>query len=87
VQQSRLRDGTRKIVQITEVQGMEGDVVILQDVFRFIEKGLDANGNVIGEMLPTGDRPRFLARLEAEGYRLPAEISTSSLTEDRGWRR
>jgi pilus assembly protein CpaF len=42
VQQSRMRDGSRKVVQITEVQGMEGDIVVLQDAFRFIERGVDA---------------------------------------------
>lgn len=87
VQQSRLRDGARKIVQITEVQGMEGDIVVLQDIFRFIEKGLDANEEVIGEMLPTGIRPRFTPRLEAAGFRLPPEIFTSGMSEDLGRRR
>lgn len=74
VQQARLRDGSRKIVQITEVQGMEGDIVVMQDIFRFIEQGVDANEKVIGEMQSTGIRPKFTPRLEAAGFRLPPEI-------------
>ncbi len=74
VQQARLRDGSRKITKITEVQGMEGDVVVLQDIFRFTEKGLDGNGKVIGEMLPAGVRPKFTPRLEAAGFKLPPEV-------------
>jgi len=74
VQQSRMRDGSRKVVQITEVQGMEGDIVVLQDVFRFVERGVDLNGKVMGEMLPTGIRPKFMPRLEAVGIKLPPEI-------------
>lgn len=74
VQQSRMRDGSRKVVQITEVQGMEGDIVVLQDAFRFIERGVDADGKVLGEMVPTGIRPKFMPRLEAAGIKLPPEI-------------
>jgi pilus assembly protein CpaF len=87
VQQTRLRDGARKIVQITEVQGMEGEVVVLQDIFRFIEKGLDANEKVIGDMMPTGIRPRFTPRLEVAGFILPPEIFTSGAQENWGRRR
>ncbi|MBU0491180.1 MAG: CpaF family protein [Chloroflexi bacterium] len=74
VQQTRLRDGSRKIVQITEVQGMEGDIIVLQDVFRFIEKGVNEDGKVIGELQPTGTRPKFTTRLQAAGFDLPPEI-------------
>ncbi|MEW5718656.1 MAG: ATPase, T2SS/T4P/T4SS family, partial [Chloroflexota bacterium] len=77
VQQARLRDGSRKIVQITEVQGMEGDVVVMQDIFRFIERALTDDGQVIGEMLPAGIRPKFTPRLEAAGLHLPPEIFVS----------
>ncbi len=73
IQQTRLRDGSRKIVQITEVLGMEGDTVVMQDVFRFVEKGNDANGAVAGEMKATGIRPKFMPRLEAFGFSLPPE--------------
>jgi pilus assembly protein CpaF len=51
VQTARVRDGSRKIVQITEVQGMEGDIVVMQDVFRFVERGTDPEGKVLGDML------------------------------------
>ncbi len=74
VQTARLRDGSRKIVQVSEVQGMEGDVVVMQDVFRFVESGLDAQGKVIGEMQATGIRPKFSARLEAAGITLAPEL-------------
>ena len=87
VQQGRLRDGTRKIVRISEVQGMEGDVVVLQDIFRYVEKGLDATGKVLGEMQPVGIRPKFTPRLETAGFRLPPEIFTAGLVDDRNRRR
>ncbi len=84
VQQARLRDGSRKIVQITEVQGMEGDVVVLQDIFRFVERGTDPRGKVVGEILPTGIRPKFTPRLQVAGFELPPEIfGVGALTEAR----
>jgi len=78
VQTARLRDGSRKIVQISEVQGVEGDVVVMQDIFRFIERGITDDGTVIGEMLSAGIRPKFTPRLEAAGIHLPPEIFASS---------
>jgi pilus assembly protein CpaF len=74
VQQSRLRDGTRKIINVTEVQGMEGDVVVMQDIFCFQESGMNQEGEVLGEMAPTGVRPRFSPRLERAGFPLPPEV-------------
>jgi len=74
VQQARFRDGSRKVVSITEVQGMEGDVMILEDIFVFQETGRDKDGRVLGEMRPTGVRPRCNARLLTAGFRLPAEM-------------
>jgi pilus assembly protein CpaF len=74
VQQTRLRDGSRKITQITEVAGMEGDTVVLQDIFKFSEEGLDKDGRVIGQIRPTGLRPLFTPKLEAAGFKLPPEI-------------
>ena len=76
VQQARLRDGSRKIVKISEVQGMEGDVVVLQDIFQYVEKGLDSSGKVLGEMQAVGIRPKFTPRLETAGFKLPPEIFT-----------
>jgi len=74
VQQGRLRDGSRKITHITEVQGMEGDVVVLQDIFRFEQRGVDANGRVMGEMKATGLRPKFVQTLIAQGVSLPKDL-------------
>ena len=74
VQQARLRDGSRKVVQVTEVQGMEGDTVIMQDVFVFHELGIGEDGKVIGVMKGTGIRPKFTPKLEAAGHKLGGEI-------------
>ncbi|SJZ44516.1 CpaF family protein [Selenihalanaerobacter shriftii] len=74
VQQTRLRDGSRKIVKITEVQGMEGEIITLQDIFTFEQKGLDEDGNILGELKSTGIRPKFVDRFKAEGIDLPADI-------------
>jgi len=73
VQVARLNDGTRKVVNITEVQGMEADVVVLSDIFTFKEEGL-VDDRVIGELRPTGIRPKFTTRLQAAGYNLRASI-------------
>jgi pilus assembly protein CpaF len=83
VQQARLRDGSRKIVQISEVQGMEGDMVVMQDVFRFVERSADANGKVVGAMQTTGIRPKFTPRLEAHGFNLPPEMFGARMPELR----
>jgi pilus assembly protein CpaF len=91
VQQARLRDGARKITAITEVAGMEGETVVLQDIFKFVEEGMDKDGKVIGSIRPTGLRPIFTPKLEAAGFRLPPEIfmaaSGSGLREPRLGRR
>jgi pilus assembly protein CpaF len=70
VQEARLRDGSRKVVYITEVQGMEGDTIVLQDIFRWREYGNDENGKVKGALLPTGLIPKFVSRLEDHGQRI-----------------
>ncbi|MCB0056817.1 MAG: CpaF family protein, partial [Caldilineaceae bacterium] len=62
----RLADGSRKIVQIAEVQGMEGDVIIMQDIFQFVQTTVE-NGKVQGYFTPTGVRPKFYSRLESAG--------------------
>ncbi len=74
IHQNRLRDGSRKITHITEVQGMEGDVIILQDLFLFQQEGVDAKGNVIGRHVATGLRPKFMDRLIQQGLELPPSI-------------
>ncbi len=74
VQQARLKDGSRKIVNITEVQGMEGDVVVLQDVFLFEQTGLDERGKIVGQLRPTGIRPKFVELFEQQNIYLPPNI-------------
>ena len=74
VQQSRLRDGSRKITHLTEVQGMEGDIITLQDIFIYEQNGCDENGKVIGRFKPTGIRPKFLEKLSATGINIPNEV-------------
>lgn len=74
IQQSRLMDGSRKITYITEVQGMEGDVIILQDIFKFEQKGIDTNGKVKGEFVTTGVMPKFIHKLKEKGIVIPLEI-------------
>jgi pilus assembly protein CpaF len=74
VQQARLKDGSRKIINITEVQGMEGDVVVLQDVFLFEQTGLDERGKIIGQLRPTGIRPKFVELFEAQNIYLPPNV-------------
>ena len=73
VHQERMRDGTRKITKITEVQGMEGDVIVMQDVFMFEQQGIEA-GKVIGRLKPTGIRPKFMEKIEASNIHLPPTI-------------
>lgn len=73
LQQERLRDGQRKVVKITEVQGMEGDVITLSDIFEFEQTGIEA-GKVIGRTRPTGLRPKFIDRIEAAGIHLPPSV-------------
>jgi pilus assembly protein CpaF len=74
VQMSRLRDGSRKITAITEVAGMEGEVIVLSDIFKYNQTGLDADGRILGQHKSTGIRPLFGPRLEAAGFKLSAEI-------------
>ena len=79
MQVSRLRDGSRRVTQVTEVTGMEGDTVVMQDIFKFTEEGVDGDGNVMGQMRPTGLRPIVTPKLEAAGFKLPAEIYSTGL--------
>lgn len=73
LQQSRLQDGSRRITHLTEVQGMEGDIITLQDIFVFEQTGRDATGKITGCFKPTGIRPKFLDKLSANGITLPNE--------------
>lgn len=81
IQQSRSKDGTRKVIAITEVAGMEGDVVVLSDIFKFEQSGVDSNGKVIGQLKPTGIRPLFGPRLEAAGFKLSPEVFGASVAD------
>lgn len=74
VQQSRLRDGSRRITHITEVTGMEGENVVMQDVFKFEEQGEDSDGKVLGNVGPTGMPPYYINRLKNHGFKLPAQM-------------
>ena len=86
VQQTRLKDGTRKVTAITEVNGMEGDTVVLTDIFKFEQTGVGPDNKLLGEIKPTGIRPLFSPRLEAAGFKLGAEIFMPS-TPGRNLRR
>ncbi|NHM27276.1 CpaF family protein [Desulfofundulus sp. TPOSR] len=74
VHMARLKDGSRKVTHITEVQGMEGDVIVLQDLFLFEQTGVDGNGKILGRFRATGIRPKFTDRLEVCGIELPPNI-------------
>ena len=72
IQASRLQGGPRKVTSISEVIGMEGDTIIMQEIFAFRPIGVDANGRAHGEFIATGIRPSFMDRLEQAGCHLPA---------------
>lgn len=71
--QERMRDGTRKITNITEVSGMEGDVITMTDIFVFEQTGVE-NGQIVGRLRPTGLRPKFMDKIETAGINLPPSI-------------
>src|SRR6266540_747387 len=70
VHTARLKDGTRKVVNITEVYGIEDDEILTQDIFAFEQTGMD-DGKVVGDLLPTGVRPTFMGKFQANGVQLP----------------
>ena len=74
VQMSRMSDGTRKIVSIAEITGMQGEMVTMQDIFAFHKRGIRENGEVLGDFLPTGIRPGFSERLLVTGIQLPVTM-------------
>jgi len=74
IQVSRLSDGSRKLMNIAEIVGMEGDVITMQEIFSFEREGVDAEGHVVGMFRPTGIRPRFADRLKSWGIELPADL-------------
>ena len=74
VQVSRLEDGKRKIVSVQEINGMEGEIVTMSELFRFEREGLDEHNNVLGELRPTGIVPAFHNELRSKGIELPVEL-------------
>ncbi|SHM42636.1 pilus assembly protein CpaF [Caldanaerovirga acetigignens] len=82
IHQSRLKDGSRRITSIVEVQGMEGDVIVLQDLFTFRQTGVGEDGKVKGVFEATGVLPKFMDRFEAYGLNLPREVFFTSTVEE-----
>ena len=72
VQANRLQGGPRKVTHITEIVGMEQDTIVMQDIFKFNQEGVDERGRASGHFMATGIRPTFMSRLESSGVRLPA---------------
>jgi pilus assembly protein CpaF len=72
-QQERMRDGTRKVTTVTEISGMEGDVITMTDIFVFEQTGTE-NGRIVGRLRPTGLRPKFMDKIESAGIHLPPSI-------------
>ncbi|MCK5177251.1 MAG: hypothetical protein KAQ92_05990, partial [Candidatus Aenigmarchaeota archaeon] len=74
VQASRLSDGSRRVTYITEITGMEGNIITMQDIFKWEQFGIDEEGRVIGCHTATGVRPKFAEKCKAKGVKLPLEI-------------
>ena len=74
IQLSRLSDGRRKLVSLQEITGMEGEIVTMQEIFTFEREGIDAEKNVVGEIVPTGVRPKFAEKLKLCGYPLASDL-------------
>jgi pilus assembly protein CpaF len=74
VQAERLPGGARKVTSVTELVGMEGDVIVTQDIFLYMQQGVDAEGRAHGQFVTTGVRPAFAGRLKAAGVELPANL-------------
>jgi pilus assembly protein CpaF len=74
IQANRLQGGPRKVTHITEVMGMEQDMIVMQDIFRYRQLGIDQNGRTFGQFEATGVRPSFVSRLEASGIKLAANL-------------
>jgi pilus assembly protein CpaF len=79
VQIARLSDGTRRITHVTEITGMEDEVISMQDIFLFEKRGIGPGGRVIGRFHATGIRPRFAERLRVSGINLPATLFDHSV--------
>ena len=86
VQVSRLSDGSRRVKQVTEIVGMEGDVITMQDIFIFEQTGVDETGRVLGRLRPTGIRPRCMERLHAHGFDMAADAFSETAHDARATR-
>lgn len=78
VQQTRLSDGSRRVTTVSEITGMEGDIITMQDIFIFEKTGLSPEGKVTGRFRATGVRPKCWERLKASGINLPPEMFSGS---------
>jgi pilus assembly protein CpaF len=74
LQLERLQDGSRRVTSVAEVTGMEGEIILMQEIFKFVREGVDEQGKVIGEMRPMGVRPKFMEVLKSRGYDLPSTM-------------
>jgi pilus assembly protein CpaF len=82
VQVSRMSDGTRKVVNISEITGLEENIISMHDIFNFVRRGIGPDGRVVGSFQPSGIRPKFLDRLRVAGILLPAELFERSVEVD-----
>jgi pilus assembly protein CpaF len=78
-QVSRLSDGTRKVVSISEITGMEENIISMQEIFTFTKKGIGPDGRVVGAFQPSRLRPKFLEQLRVAGIFMPAELFEQTL--------
>jgi pilus assembly protein CpaF len=74
IQLQRQTDGTRRVMAVSEITGMEGEVVQMQDIFRYVRRGVDEDGKIVGEFRATGIRPNFLEDIQTMGFTLPQEL-------------
>ena len=81
IQVSRLSDGQRKVMSVQEITGMEGDMLTMQEIFKFEQSGVSANGTVMGRFVATGIRPRVMERLKARGVSIRADLFTPSIAQ------
>jgi len=91
IQVARHSDGTRRVTSLSEIIGMEEDVITMQEIFSFEKSGIDQEGTVVGRFRPTGIRPRFADRLRVSGIHLPLEMFDESVLLEtvqasRSWR-
>ncbi|OUR93110.1 hypothetical protein A9Q84_21650 [Halobacteriovorax marinus] len=84
IQQKRLDDGSRKMTHISEIAGIQGEIITLQDIFLFNQRDIDKNGKIVGEFQATGFIPKFIEILEKRGYNVPRGLFSNSTPEDTG---